>query len=174
MSIAEVNVTLAGHSRIDFDRKRVRKALRTEAQAVRKIARRLVARRAISEPGEFPGKDSGALQRSIKFKILSRHGFAVRVAPYKTAEMGKDFYPAYLWYGTRGLGRIERLAPGEGVGRSNRRRRGERAALVAARAEKGNYVVAPRKNYMTAALDARREAAQTGIREALKDALKPR
>lgn len=100
----ETNVTIEGHSRIDFDRKKIRKAMRSLGADVRKEARRLVARRAISGAGEYPGRQTGRLMRSIKARV-SKPGFLVRVAPTKTSEM-KDFYPAFLGYGVRG--RIEK------------------------------------------------------------------
>ena len=93
----QVSVTLAGHSRIDFDKKPIRKALRQQGGEIRKAARRLVARRVLSGPGEMPGRQSGVLMRSIKVKVSSG-GFWAKVAPYKTSEM-KVFYPAYLYYG---------------------------------------------------------------------------
>lgn len=96
----ETHVSFTGHSRIDFDEKQVRKAMRQLGADVRKTAQRLVARKAISHAGEFPGKQSGALQRSIKARV-SRPGFLVRIAPTKTSEM-QDFYPAFLGYGVRG------------------------------------------------------------------------
>jgi hypothetical protein len=46
----------------------------------------------------MPGRSSGVLMRSIKVKVGSG-GFWAKVAPQKTSEM-KDFYPAYLYYGT--------------------------------------------------------------------------
>lgn len=97
-----VSSTLVGHERIDFDKKAIRKVLRQQGGEIRKLARRLVARRGISGPGEMPGRDSGVLMRSIKVKVGSG-GFWAKVAPYKTSEM-KVFYPAFLYYGTsRGL-----------------------------------------------------------------------
>lgn len=97
-----VTATIVGHSRIDFDKRAIKKTLRQEGGQVRKLARRLVARRAISGPGQMPGRDSGVLMRSIKVKVSSG-GFWAKVAPYKTSEM-KVFYPAFLFYGTsRGL-----------------------------------------------------------------------
>jgi len=95
----EVFATITGYSKIDFDKRKIKKALRIQGGAIRKAARRLVARKAISAPGDFPGRDSGTLMRSIRLKVSSG-GFWAKVAPYKTAEMGKDFYPAYLFYGT--------------------------------------------------------------------------
>lgn len=97
----ETHVTIDGHSRIDFDRKRMRKAMRKVGADVRKQARRLVARRAISEAGQNPGRDTGVLWRSIKATV-SKSGFMVKIRPEKTTEMGADFYPAYLHYGVRG------------------------------------------------------------------------
>lgn len=169
----DVYVTLAGHSRIDFDSKKIRKALRREAAPIRKIAKKLVSRRAVSQPGDYPGKLSGALQRSIKTKI-SKSGFTARVSPTKTAEMGADFYPAILGAGSRGKGKVGKAAAGEGVGASNRRRRGQRAKLVADRNNNNGFVIAPRANYMEESLNQRRSAATNAITLALKDSLIPR
>lgn len=97
-----VTATIVGHSRIDFDKRAIKKTLRQQGGEIRKLARRLVAWLAISGPGEMPGRDSGVLMRSIKVKVASG-GFWAKVAPYKTSEM-KVFYPAFLFYGTsRGL-----------------------------------------------------------------------
>ncbi|MET3229981.1 UNVERIFIED_ORG: hypothetical protein ABIC54_002166 [Burkholderia sp. 1263] len=173
MSGVELHVGWTGHTKIDFDKKKIRKTMRVLGRDVQKEARRLVARRAISQPGDYPGRDTGTLRRSIKSKV-SRSGFLVRIAPQKTAEMGDDFYPAYLWYGTRGQGRIKRLGAGEGVGKSNRRRRGARSALVAERASATNYVIQPRANYMAEALARRSETSRNAISRALQIALVPR
>lgn len=150
----DVHVKLKGFSRIDFDRSKIRKALRKEGRGVRKEARRLVARRAISGAGQYPGRQSGALQRSIRVKV-SRPGFLVVIRPYKTAEMGKDFYPAFLHYGVRRR-RIASLA---------KRHRKQPA---------GPYRLAPRDNYMIDALESRKSTARTALKSALQDALIPR
>lgn len=131
----EIFETITGHSRIDFDKKKIRRAMRKFGAEIRKDARRRVSRRAVSAAGEYPGRDTGELFRSIKSKV-SRPGFLVRISPEKTAGM-KDFYPAFLFYGV--TGRIE-----------------------------------PRGNYMTDALESRREFVQAGLRAALQDALVPR
>jgi hypothetical protein len=99
----EVHASLTGHQSIDFDKKRIRKELRQLGGVVRKDARKLVARRAVSRAGEDPGKDSGAMQRSIKAKTY-KTGMAARIAPQKTAEMGPEYYPAFLMYGVRNAG----------------------------------------------------------------------
>ncbi|MFM0328178.1 hypothetical protein [Paraburkholderia strydomiana] len=168
----EVHVGWTGHSRIDFDKKRIRKVMRARGRDIQKEARRLVARRAISEAGQYPGRDSGTLWRSIKAKV-SRSGFLVRIAPQKTAEMGKDFYPAYLWFGVRQGRALGKVAAGQGVGKSNRRRRGARAIETSARSLNG-WRIEPRANYMTEALARRREVSENAIKNALKDALIPR
>lgn len=94
----QVHETIKGHSRIDFNKKRVRRAMRQAGGIVRKAARRLVSRRGVSGAGEYPGRDSGVLMRSIQVKV-SRSGFMARVQPFKTAAM-QEFYPAFLHYGT--------------------------------------------------------------------------
>lgn len=97
--ILETNVTVEGFSRIDFDRRQVRKGMRKIGRDHQKEARRLVARRAISGKGEYPGRQTGRLWRAIKYKV-SRSGFMVVARPEKTAEMD-FFYPAPLYYGSR-------------------------------------------------------------------------
>ena len=96
---AETNVKWEGFSRIDFDKTKIRRSMRTLGRDVQKEARKLISRKAISQPGQNPGRMTGATYRSIKYRV-SRPGFLVRIAPYKTAEMGQDFYPAYLHYGS--------------------------------------------------------------------------
>jgi len=126
--VFETNVTIQGHERIDFDKKKIRKAMRLRGRDIQKEARRLIARRAISAPGEYPGRRKGRLWRSIKYKV-SRSGFLVRVAPYMTAEMGEDFYPAFLYYGSsRGLKKRDNYMEKA----HENRREASRAALTAA------------------------------------------
>lgn len=132
----EINVKLDGFSRIDFDKKKIRKTMRTLGRDVQKEARRLVARRAISGAGEYPGRQTGRLWRAIKYRV-SKPGFLVKIMPAKTADM-KDYYPAFLLYGSK------------------------------------KRDLAPRKNYMTDALDNRRSVARGALRNALMDSLKPR
>lgn len=100
----ELHETIAGHERIDFDKSRIRRAMRGFGQDVRKEARRRLARRAVSAAGQDPGKQTGTLQRSIIFKV-SRPGFLVRIYP-GTAELRRKnnhWYAAYLHYGTKHL-----------------------------------------------------------------------
>lgn len=99
--LLSVKAQVAGLERIDFDKKIIKAAIRSQAAAVRKVAKQLVARRAVSLPGEAPGRSTGVLMRSIKVKVSSG-GFWAKVAPYKTSEM-KVFYPAFLFHGTAHL-----------------------------------------------------------------------
>lgn len=159
-----------GHRNIDFDQKKVRKTILQEAREVRKIARRLVSRRAISNAGEFPGRSTGALMRSIKV-IPLRKSMAAMVMPHKTAEMDV-FYPGILNRGSKR--RLGKLGAGEGKGKSNRRARGDRARAAIQRSLSTGYIIQPRENYMEEALSQRRSAARAAILAALQDALVPR
>lgn len=150
----ETNVTIDGFDRIDFDRKKVRKAMGTLGRDVQKESRRLIARRAISGAGEYPGRQSGTLLRSIRYKV-SKPGFMVVVGPIRTPEMGKDFYPAFLHYGIR-RHRVASIAKRHG------------------KQPEGPYRLAPRKNFMTDALERRQQNARSVLRGALQDALIPR
>ena len=98
----ETYVDIKGFTTIDFEKSKVRKTMRTESAEIRKVTRRLLARRAISQPGQFPGKQTGAYQRAVKNKVF-RSGFGAVVRADKTAELGADFYPAFLNYGTKNL-----------------------------------------------------------------------
>lgn len=146
-----VHETITGHSRIDFDKKLVRKAMRKFGADIRKDARRRVARRAVSGSGDYPGRATGELWRSIKVRV-SKPGFLVRISPEKTAAM-KEFYPAFLHYGV--------------TGRPRRKDHKEQP-------KDGKWRVAPRGNYMTDSLQARSDTIRAGLRSMLMDALKPR
>lgn len=98
-----IDIRIEGVNRVIFNKREIRSAIRKGAAQVRQEARRLIARRAVSSAGDFPGFDSGAMSRAIKVRMGSGGGYA-KIMPYKTAEMGKDFYPAFLEHGTsRGL-----------------------------------------------------------------------
>jgi len=170
----KINVGLQFHEIIDYDRKVLRRALVKGAAEIRREARRLVARKAISEPGAFPGTDTGQLKRAIGVVSKAPNGGGwIKVGVKKTPKMNA-FYPAFLFYGVKKQGKIERLAAGEGLGKSNRRARGERAALIAERRTSDKYFVAPRGNYIQAALMSKRDAVKDLIQTALRDALVPR
>ncbi|HVL75309.1 MAG TPA: hypothetical protein VM406_04780 [Noviherbaspirillum sp.] len=150
----EVNVKLAGHTALDFDKKKMRRALRQIGGGVRKEARRLVARRAVSQPGQDPGRDSGTLSRSIKVKVFSS-GMGAVVSPQKTAEMGDAFYPAFLVYGVR---------------RDAKRRKDHQRQVDNGK----GWRMAPRNDFMMSAQFKRSDVSKAALMEALKDALKPR
>jgi hypothetical protein len=96
----DIRITVDGFNRLHFDKRELKRAFRKGGAVVRKEARRLIASRAVSAAGDFPGYDTGAMSRSIKIKAGSGGGY-VRVMPTKTSEMGKDYYPAFLMLGTR-------------------------------------------------------------------------
>ena len=140
-----------GHSHLDFDKRQIRKAMRAIGADIRKVARKKIARRAVSEAGAAPGKQTGTLQRAIKVKV-SKPGLLVRIAPDKTEAMGKDFYPAFLNYGVR-------------------RHRSAKAAKNHKKQPEGPYRLAPRENYMEKALEQRKEHARQVLAGALQNAL---
>jgi len=150
----EVNATLAGHSGIDFDKKKMRRALRQIGGGVRKESRRLVARKAISGAGENPGRETGSLSRSIKVKVYST-GMAAIISPQRTADMGDAFYPAFLVYGVRR----------EAVRRRDHQRQADNG--------KG-WRIEPRNNFMMSALFNRSDVSKAALMETLKDSLVPR
>lgn len=94
--MAITGVTLKGHTQWDYDMDVLKPTIRREGAEVRKLARRLVSRRAVSKPGEFPGRDEGTLQKTIKTKILSG-GLGVII----THRMSGTRYPFMLAHGTK-------------------------------------------------------------------------
>jgi len=86
-----------------FSKREIKAAMKMGGKVVQKEARRLISSRAVSAPDGLPGYDTGAMSKSIKVTVGSGGGY-VKVMPYKTPAMGKDYYPAYLIYGTnRGI-----------------------------------------------------------------------
>ena len=149
-----------------FDKKKIRAGMRKVGKLVRQRAQLNVA---LSRGQDsYPINRTGALLESINFKV-SRSGFLVKIAPYKTSAM-EAYYPAYLFFGVRMGSRIKKLAPGEGSGKSNRRRKGDRAALVAQRKSNG-WRIQPRANYMTDALQDTNSEVRSILSDAFADAL---
>lgn len=141
-----------GFRTIDYDAKRIKAALRSVGQDVRKEARRLISKKAVSVAGGFPGKDSGEMQRSIRAHV-SKSGFSVAVYPTKTARM-PAFYPAFVVYGHRGPGTETE---------TERRRHKQRA---------GEKVAKPRANFIFAAAEKKESAFKAAMEEALFEAIK--
>ena len=80
-----------------FSKREIKAAMKMGGKVVQKEARRLISSRAVSAPDGLPGYDTGAMSKSIKVTVGSGGGY-VKVMPYKTPAMGKDYYPAYLIY----------------------------------------------------------------------------
>lgn len=97
-----VAVGLEGHKTVDYDRRAMRKALLRGGAAVRKEARRLVARRAISRPGEAPGMQTGKLKAAIGVVSKGSKGGWIKVGV--RGIKGSVFYPAFLFYGSQKTG----------------------------------------------------------------------
>ena len=141
-----------GFKRIDYDAKALKQPLRKSGNAVRKIARKMISRKAVSEAGQFPGKQTGAMQKSIKVK-LSKSGYSVAVYPTKTQAM-PVYYPAFVVYGHR--------APNSETSqeaRSHKQRSGKKVA-------------APRKNFVPEAADKYAKTFQSEMFDALGGAIK--
>lgn len=85
--------------RTDFDKKSFRPKLREIGKIVRKSARKKVARTVVSDPGTYPGKRTGKLRKAIKYKLF-RSGYGV-VVFQDVPDSTKEFYPAFLRYGTK-------------------------------------------------------------------------
>ena len=94
----QLHVGLEFHRTIDYDRKAMRRALVKGAAVVRKEARTLVARRVVSQPGEFPGEVSGAMRRAIGVIGKGSKGGWIKVGV--RAIPGSFYYPAVLFYGS--------------------------------------------------------------------------
>lgn len=84
--------------RTDFNVKAFRPYLQQVGRKLQREARRLVAKPAVSIEGQYPGKRTGALQKSVKYRLF-KSGYGMKISQ----EMPKgsdDFYPAFLRYGT--------------------------------------------------------------------------
>lgn len=150
-----------------FDKKKIRAAMRKVGKLVRQKAQMNVGLG--RGQGAYPVNRTGRLIDSINFKV-SRSGFLVKIAPYKTGAM-EEYYPAYLHYGVRQGNRIKKLAPGLGRGKSNRRARGVRADLLAQRKSNG-WRIEPRANYMSDALQDCSADIRSILSNAFADALR--
>lgn len=141
-----------GFKRIDYDAKALKQPLRKSGNAVRKIARKMISRKAVSEAGQFPGKQTGTMQKSIKVK-LSKSGYSVAVYPTKTQAM-PVYYPAFVVYGHRAP-----YSETAQEARSHKQRSGKKVA-------------APRKNFVPEAADKYAKTFQTEMFDALGEAIK--
>lgn len=97
--------------KIDFDKSKIRAAMRKAGKIVRNRARDDLLKGTSNGAG-YPAVRKGTLRNSIGIKV-SRSGFLVRVRPEKTPAMGKSYYPAYLHYGVRAKAGGWRIEPHE-------------------------------------------------------------
>lgn len=83
----------------DFDVRVLKRHLRKQANKIRKEARRLVSKRGVSNPGDFPGLRTGRMRKGIKVEVWkSGYGATIRpTVPDKTAP-----YPQYVVFGHLG------------------------------------------------------------------------
>ena len=141
-----------GYRKIDYDPKALKQPLRKSGNAVRKIARKMISRKAVSEAGQFPGKQTGEMAKSTKVKV-SKSGYSVAVYPTKTQAM-PAYYPAFVVYGHR--------APYSETAQEARSHK-QRA---------GKKVAAPRKNFVPEAADKYAKTFESEMFDALGDAIK--
>lgn len=146
----------------DFDRKELKKGLGEIGSQVRKIARQLISKRAVSRPFENPGKVTGALQASVTAKT-SKSGFSTVVASRDNAGFrkkadGKFFYPYALYYG--------HVGPRKGLKRNGKR--------IHRKNEASGKVAQPRNNFIVEAAEKFGQTKYEGaVLRILDRALKP-
>lgn len=97
-----LQVGLDGYKTIDYNKRVMRKTLTKGGGELRKEARRLLSRRAVSAPGDIPGEQTGRLKRSIGIISRGSRGGWIKVGP--RAIPGSMFYPAILYYGSKKTG----------------------------------------------------------------------
>ena len=89
-----------GVSYPDFDKRIMKRELRAAGSPLRAAARKLVSGEGQSKAGQYPGKLTGLLRKSVAIRT-SRSGFSLAVyenpKPFK-----KAYYPAFVYYGHRG------------------------------------------------------------------------
>ncbi len=134
----------------DFDKKVIKSALSEVGRDVRKAARQRISKRAVSRPGEPPGKQSGEMQRSIKATV-SRSGQSVWIRPTKTKNM-REFYPAFVVFGHRGP-------------RSD-------SAKQQSKKRDGNKVALPRENFMEVVAEEYRKRFEDRMENAFVEGIK--
>jgi len=89
----------------EVSKRDLRNALRRAGRDVQKEARRMVARRAISQAGAAPGRITGALQKSIGLVMPSmkqdRQWVKIYPLTKKITPQAGIYYPAMLYYGSK-------------------------------------------------------------------------
>lgn len=144
-----------GFKRVDYDKSSVRKSLRASASGLIKLTRKMISRKAVSKPGEFPGMKTGRMKAAVTSKV-SKSGYSVAVFPC----MGKKkkalpiYYPAFVIYGHR--------APHSETTQEARSHK----------ARSGKKVAAPRKNFVVEAAKKYEKTFQSEMFDALGEAIK--
>lgn len=133
--------------RYDFDRRIVKKAMRSASKIVRERAKRLV--NVTGKRNNYPNKITGTLYKSIRSKV-SRSGFMAKVRHERTPKM-KAFYPAYLHYG------VKNKPPG--------------TSIRARRNLATSWRIKPRNNYIVDALRSTRRQVSRILIDGFKEAL---
>lgn len=105
-ALGTLEVGLEFHKAIDYDRRAMRAALKAGTKPIIKEARRLVARRAVSGAGDFPGSETGRLKRAIGIVSKGSRGGWIKVGVKSIP--GSIFYPAFLFYGSPKTGLARR------------------------------------------------------------------
>lgn len=151
---------------LEFNRRKLRLVFAKIGKVHMEDARRLVMRRHVSKPGEFPGYRTGKLARSIGYYVpratSKRPGLMVKIAPNQRNGQGNElfdddednYYPAFLYYGVR-----------RGAKRGKSHKRGASGG--------SGWRIVPRANYMTETLEKRRAWTQGVLSEGLRKSLKP-
>ena len=85
--------------RTDFDVKAFRPYLQQVGRKLQKESRRRVSTAGVSTPGQYPGKRTGKLRASVKYKLF-RSGYGVKISQ-EMPKGAEDFYPAFLRYGAK-------------------------------------------------------------------------
>lgn len=134
----------------DFEKKVIKSELRKTGNDVAKEARQRISKRAVSKPGEPPGRDSGVMHSSIRVSVR-KSGRAVYVRPIKTSKM-RVFYPAFVVYGHRG--------PRTDSDNQQSKKR------------KGNKVALPRENFIAVVAEEYRKRFQDRMEDAFVKGIK--
>lgn len=144
MADGSLHIDFQQSGNVVFDKRMVRRAFIGIGQEHLSVARRLIASRNRSQPGQNPGSESGQLSGSIGFYVPNatsrRPGFMVRIAPNqkrgrgKTASITGDYYPAFLMHGVK-----------RGARRQRRHNRGASGG--------SGWRIAPRNNFMNESLE---------------------
>lgn len=154
---------------VDFDKKPIRRAMHAIGKRVQGRAQLNVS--LAGGAHDYPRVRTGALRDAIRYRV-SRSGFLTKVMPNMPAG-SPDYYPAYLYYGVKRQGKLGRLAPGQGLGQSNRRARGQRQRELDQR-RSGPWRIAPRANYIVDALEDETPWIERALSNALRKGLRPK